>query len=131
MLIKTRNKWMNTHLWILKWMKEYTFMFMNVHKKHTIYGKGDEDQRGTIRTLPKMVKNYEQGWMFLKMSFQSILSKFCILWIVDREQTCFCKIHQKSFFKSKMKGKHHEGPIICLLRSPKEQTQKLSQIKRN
>ena len=40
-------------------MKEYTFMFMNVHKKHTIYGKGDEDQRGTIRTLPKMVKTNE------------------------------------------------------------------------
>ena len=37
-------------------MKEYTFIFMNIHKKHTIYGKGDEGQRGTRRTLPKMVK---------------------------------------------------------------------------
>ena len=37
---------MNIHILILKLMKEYTFMFMNVHKKHTIYGKGGEDQRG-------------------------------------------------------------------------------------
>ena len=49
-------------------------MFMNVHKKHTIYGKGDEDQRGTIRTLPKMAKTYEHGRMFLR----SVFSKhFC------------------------------------------------------
>ena len=50
-------------------MKEYTFMFMNVHKKHTIYGKGDEDQRGTIKTLPKMVKTMNKGRMFLKSVF--------------------------------------------------------------
>ena len=31
-------------------------MFMNVHRKHAIYGKEDEGQRGTIRTLPKMEK---------------------------------------------------------------------------
>ena len=53
-------------------MKEYTFIFMNVHKKHTIYGKGDEDQRGTIRTLPKMVKTYEQ-W---KNVLRSVISRF-------------------------------------------------------
>ena len=47
-------------------MKEYTFMFMIIHKKHTIYGKWDEDQRGTIRTLPKMVKAMNKGKMFLK-----------------------------------------------------------------
>ena len=28
-------------------MKEYPFMFMNVHKKYAIYGKGDEGQKGT------------------------------------------------------------------------------------
>ena len=55
-------------------MKEYTFMFMNVHKKHTIYGKGDEDQRGTIRTLPKMVKNMNKGRMFLK---KCLFKAFC------------------------------------------------------
>ena len=30
-------------------MKGYTFMFMNVHKKHAIYGKWDEGQRGEIK----------------------------------------------------------------------------------
>ena len=55
-------------------MKEYTFMFMNVHKKHTIYGKGDEDQRGTIRTLPKMVKTMNKGRMFLK----SVISRHLV-----------------------------------------------------
>ena len=55
-------------------MKEYTFMFMNVHKKHTIYGKGDEDQRETLRTLPKMVKTMNNGRMFLK----SIISRHLI-----------------------------------------------------
>ena len=39
------NEWIYTYeSW--NWMKEYTFMFMNAHKKHTIYGKGDGDQRG-------------------------------------------------------------------------------------
>ena len=55
-------------------MKEYTFMFMNVHKKHALYGKGDEDQRGTIRTLPKMVKTYEQG----KNVLRSVISRLLI-----------------------------------------------------
>ena len=56
-------------------MKEYTFMFMNVHKKYTIYGKGDEDQRGTIRTLPKMVKTMNKGRMFLRSVISRLLVK--------------------------------------------------------
>ena len=39
--------------------KKYTLMFLNVHRKYAIYGKGDESQRGTIRTLPKMTKTNE------------------------------------------------------------------------
>ena len=50
-------------------MKEYTFMFMNVHKKHTIYEKGDKGQRGTIRTLSRMTKTMNNGRMFLKSVF--------------------------------------------------------------
>ena len=42
-------------------MKEYTFMFMNVHKKHTIYGKMDEDQRGDKKYTSYNGKNYEHG----------------------------------------------------------------------
>ena len=60
-------------------MRRYTFMFMNVHKKHTIYGKGDEDQRGTIRTLPKMVKTMNKGRMFLKRVFSRHFVKNYIL----------------------------------------------------
>ena len=64
-------------------MKEYTFMFMNVHKKHTIYGKWDEDQRGTIRTLPKMEKIMNMEGMFVgdssKSLFKAFLKKICIL----------------------------------------------------
>ena len=60
-------------------MKEYTFMFMNVHKKYTIYEKGDEYQRGTIRTLPKMVKTMNKGRMFLKNVFSKHFVKICIL----------------------------------------------------
>ena len=37
-------------------MKEYTFMFMNVHKKHTIYGKGDEVKRGQEEHFLKWLK---------------------------------------------------------------------------
>ena len=40
----------------LKWMKEYTFMFMNVHKKYAIYGKGDEGQNGTRKHFLKWQK---------------------------------------------------------------------------
>ena len=58
-------------------MKEYTFMFLNVHRKYAIYGKGDEGQRGTIRTLPKMAKTHEHGrnvlWWLKKVYFQNIL----------------------------------------------------------
>ena len=50
-------------------------MFMNVNKKHTIYGKGDEDQRGTIRTLPKMVKTMNKGRMFLRSVISRLLVK--------------------------------------------------------
>ena len=46
-------------------MKEYTFTFMNIHKKHTIYGKGDEGQSGTRITLPKMVRTMNMEGMFL------------------------------------------------------------------
>ena len=34
-------------------------MFLNVHRKYAIYGKGDECQRGTRRTLPKKTKTNE------------------------------------------------------------------------
>ena len=54
-------------------------MFMNVHKKHTTYGKGDEDQRGTIRTLPKMVKTMNKGRMFLKGVFSKHFVKIYIM----------------------------------------------------
>ena len=60
-------------------MKEYTFMFMNVHNKHTIYGRWDEDQRGTIRTLPRMVKTMNKRRMFLKNVFSKHFVKNCIL----------------------------------------------------
>ena len=50
-------------------------MFMNVHKKHIIYEKGDEDQRGTIRTLPKMVKTMNKGRMFLRSVISRLLVK--------------------------------------------------------
>ena len=64
-------------------MKEYTFIFLNVHRKYVIYGKGDECQRVTIRTLPKMAKTNENGrnvlWWLKKVSFQNILQNitFC------------------------------------------------------
>ena len=56
-------------------MKEHTFMFMNVHKRHSIYGKGDEGQRGTRRTLPKMVKTMNIEGMFLI----SVISKHFVI----------------------------------------------------
>ena len=54
-------------------MKEYTFIFMNVHKKHAIYGKGDEGQRGTRRTLPKMAKTMNIEGMFFADSRKCLL----------------------------------------------------------
>ena len=69
-------------------MKGYTFMFMNVHKKHIIYGKGDEGQRGIIKTLPKMAKTMNMEGMFFGGSRKCIFKVFCknyILWIVDKE----------------------------------------------
>ena len=60
-------------------MKGYTFMFMNVHKKHTIYGKGDEGQRGTRRTLPKIAKTKNMEGMFLISVFSKHFVKNYIL----------------------------------------------------
>ena len=71
-------------------MNEYTLMnlemneriynmFMNVHKKYAIYRKGDEGQRGTRRTLPKMAKTMNMGRMFLKSVFSKHFVKNYIL----------------------------------------------------
>ena len=43
-------------------------------EKYAIYGKGDEGQRGTRRTLPKMEKTMNMGEMFLK----SVCSKYFV-----------------------------------------------------
>ena len=72
MLIKTRNKWNNIHLCLLKLeMNKRIYIFVyetwdewkNIHlcswmfiRNILFMEKGDENQRGTIRTLPKMVK---------------------------------------------------------------------------
>ena len=55
----------------------YTFMFINVRKKHTIYGKGNEDQRGTRRTLPKMAKTMNMEGMFFGDSKGVFSKHFC------------------------------------------------------
>ena len=57
-------------------MKEYTFMFMNIHKKHTIYRKGDEGQRGKRRTLPKMEKTMNMEGMFFGDSRKCLFKAF-------------------------------------------------------
>ena len=57
-------------------MKGYIFMFMNVHKKHAIFGKGYEGQRGTRRTLPKMAKTMNMRGMFFGDSRKYLLKAF-------------------------------------------------------
>ena len=58
-------------------MKKYTFMFLNVHREYAIYGKGDECQRGTIRTLPKMAKLMKMEGMFFGGSRKCLFKTFC------------------------------------------------------
>ena len=58
-------------------MKEYTFVFMNVHQKHAIYGKGDEGQRGERRTLLKMAKTMNMEGMFFGDSRKCLFKVFC------------------------------------------------------
>ena len=58
MVIKTRNEWKNSQLCTLKLeMNERIYIDVQECSWETYYlWKRDEDQRGTIRTLPKMVK---------------------------------------------------------------------------
>ena len=56
-------EWKNILLcsWILKMNKE-----ISVHLEYAISEKGDKCQKGEGRTLPKMAKTKNMGWMFFE-----------------------------------------------------------------
>ena len=55
-------------------------MFMNVHRKHAIYGKADEGQMGTRRTPPKMEeKLMNMEGVFFGDSKKCLFKTFCII----------------------------------------------------
>ena len=81
-------------------MKEYTFMFMNVDQKHVIYGKWDEGQRGTRKTLPKMANTMNIKGIFFgdstKCLFKPFLQNFAFCEQLTESKTVFVKFTKYS-----------------------------------